>query len=353
MPPFQYGLDDINNLIFMNKKILPWLILFCALGLSGTAAYYSIIGLSLLFSSIKIPVIIMASFLESSKLVIATLLHSYWNKLNVLLKTYLTTSVIILSFITSLGIYGLLSSGYQTTLTKANNNEQQISLLENKLSIFNTTLSFLQDENQTLNKNISDLRNGLSNNIVQYKDRQTGQIISTSSSSNRKSLEAQLELSIKSKQDISQQIISTQDSISKINLLILELKSNDEISSELGPLIFISKVTNKSMDSIVNILTLMIIFIFDPLAIALILAANHTFSSNKNTPQTIENDIKETNNTPDNNIEPDNKNENTISSSLNNIKEKMIQQLKDPSVSVWRKNKIKKQLEDDDTITYN
>jgi hypothetical protein len=337
----------------MNKKILPWLILFCALGLSGTAAYYSIIGLSLLFSSIKIPVIIMASFLESSKLVIATLLHSYWNKLNVLLKTYLTTSVIILSFITSLGIYGLLSSGYQTTLTKANNNEQQISLLENKLSIFNTTLSFLQDENQTLNKNISDLRNGLSNNIVQYKDRQTGQIISTSSSSNRKSLEAQLELSIKSKQDISQQIISTQDSISKINLLILELKSNDEISSELGPLIFISKVTNKSMDSIVNILTLMIIFIFDPLAIALILAANHTFSSNKNTPQTIENDIKETNNTPDNNIEPDNKNENTISSSLNNIKEKMIQQLKDPSVSVWRKNKIKKQLEDDDTITYN
>jgi hypothetical protein len=337
----------------MNKKILPWLILFCALGLSGTAAYYSIIGLSLLFSSIKIPVIIMASFLESSKLVIATLLHSYWNKLNVLLKTYLTTSVIILSFITSLGIYGLLSSGYQTTLTKANNNEQQISLLENKLSIFNTTLSFLQDENQTLNKNISDLRNGLSNNIVQYKDRQTGQIISTSSSSNRKSLEAQLELSIKSKQDISQQIISTQDSISKINLLILELKSNDEISSELGPLIFISKVTNKSMDSIVNILTLMIIFIFDPLAIALILAANHIFSSNKNTPQTIENDIKETNNTPDNNIEPDNKNENTISSSLNNIKEKMIQQLKDPSVSVWRKNKIKKQLEDDDTITYN
>ena len=353
MLPFQYGLDDINNLIFMNKKILPWLILFCALGLSGTAAYYSIIGLSLLFSSIKIPVIIMASFLESSKLVIATLLHSYWNKLNVLLKTYLTTSVIILSFITSLGIYGLLSSGYQTTLTKANNNEQQISLLENKLSIFNTTLSFLQDENQTLNKNISDLRNGLSNNIVQYKDRQTGQIISTSSSSNRKSLEAQLELSIKSKQDISQQIISTQDSISKINLLILELKSNDEISSELGPLIFISKVTNKSMDSIVNILTLMIIFIFDPLAIALILAANHIFSSNKNTPQTIENDIKETNNTPDNNIEPDNKNENTISSSLNNIKEKMIQQLKDPSVSVWRKNKIKKQLEDDDTITYN
>jgi hypothetical protein len=337
----------------MNKKILPWLILFCALGLSGTAAYYSIIGLSLLFSSIKIPVIIMASFLESSKLVIATLLHSYWNKLNVLLKTYLTTSVIILSFITSLGIYGLLSSGYQTTLTKANNNEQQISLLENKLSIFNTTLSFLQDENQTLNKNISDLRNGLSNNIVQYKDRQTGQIISTSSSSNRKSLEAQLELSIKSKQDISQQISSTQDSISKINLLILELKSNDEISSELGPLIFISKVTNKSMDSIVNILTLMIIFIFDPLAIALILAANHTFSSNKNIPQTIENDIKETNNTPDNSIESDNKNENTISSSLNNIKEKMIQQLKDPSVSVWRKNKIKKQLEDDDTITYN
>jgi hypothetical protein len=94
----------------MKKQILPWLILACALGLSGTAAYYSIIGLSLLFSSIAIPVIIMASFLEVSKIIIASLLHSYWKGLNVILRGYLTVSLIVLSLITSLGIYGLLSA---------------------------------------------------------------------------------------------------------------------------------------------------------------------------------------------------------------------------------------------------
>jgi hypothetical protein len=331
----------------MKKYILPTIILICALGLSGTAAYYSIIGLSLLFASIKTPVIIMASFLESSKLVIATLLHNYWKKLNILLKTYLTISLIILSFITSLGIYGLLSSGYQTTLTKANNNNQQILLLENKLLLFNENLSFLQEENKTLNQTISNLRDGLSNNIVQYKDRQTGQILSTSSSSNRKSLEAQLEVSMKSKQEVTQQINKLQDSISSINVNILELKSNEELSSELGPLVFISKVTNKPMDSIVNILTLLIIFIFDPLAIALVLSANYAFSKQQNSIQVdntkTDDDITET-------ITPST----TVSSTITNIKDKLIQQLNDPSISVWRKNKIKKQLKDEDnTITYN
>ena len=136
----------------MKKQILPWLILACALGLSGTAAYYSIIGLSLLFSSIAIPVIIMASFLEVSKIIIASLLHSYWKGLNVILRGYLTSSLIVLSLITSLGIYGLLSSGYQDTLNKVRQQliekDVKIKALEGEIA----TLRGLQQQHKAVCK---------------------------------------------------------------------------------------------------------------------------------------------------------------------------------------------------------
>ena len=82
----------------------PYFILFCAVGLSFTAAYYSVIGLSILFASVAIPVIVMGSFLEISKIAIATYLHDHWKKTYVMLKIYLTIALVVLSFITSLGI---------------------------------------------------------------------------------------------------------------------------------------------------------------------------------------------------------------------------------------------------------
>ncbi len=74
----------------MQHKYLPWFLLFCALGLSTTAAYYSVIGLSVVFTGVAIPVIVMGSFLEVSKIAIATYLHNAWKKTYTLLKVYLT-----------------------------------------------------------------------------------------------------------------------------------------------------------------------------------------------------------------------------------------------------------------------
>ena len=101
----------------MNSKFLPWLLLFCALGLSGTAAYYSVYGLSIIFSGVAIPVIIMGSFLEISKMAIATYLHDSWNKVYGVLKTYLTLALVTLSILTSIGIYGLLATGFQKSIS--------------------------------------------------------------------------------------------------------------------------------------------------------------------------------------------------------------------------------------------
>ena len=324
----------------MKKQILPWLILACALGLSGTAAYYSIIGLSLLFSSIAIPVIIMASFLEVSKIIIASLLHSYWKGLNMVLKSYLTISLIVLSLITSLGIYGLLSSGYQDTLNKVNVVGKQVEVLEAKQNRFKESLIYLQDEKQSIDQSISDLRNGLANNKVQYRDRQTGEIITTTSSANRKSLESQLDKSTETRDKISDKIIVLQDSISSIDIQILNIESDMELAAELGPLTYISKLTGKSMDSIVNILTMMIIFIFDPLAISLVLAANYAFSlvKPKQEPQ----------------IPTEKPEEPKKPTPPNPVIEKMKSMINNPNISVWRRNKIKDKLNKGDyTIDYN
>ena len=324
----------------MKKQILPWLILACALGLSGTAAYYSIIGLSLLFSSIAIPVIIMASFLEVSKIIIASLLHSYWKGLNIILRGYLTVSLIVLSLITSLGIYGLLSSGYQDTLNKVNVVGKQIEVLDTKRDRFNESLTYLQSEKQSIDQSISELRNGLANNKVQYRDRQTGEIITTTSSANRKSLENQLDKSTETRDKISDKIVVLQDSISNIDIQILNIESDMELAAELGPLTYISKLTGKSMDSVVNILTMMIIFIFDPLAISLVLAANYAFTLIKPQPEPVSEPVK-----PE---EPKRQDP------PNPIVEKMKNIVNNPSISAWRRNKVKDKLDKGDyTIDYN
>jgi hypothetical protein len=326
----------------MKKQILPWLILACALGLSGTAAYYSIIGLSLLFSSIAIPVIIMASFLEVSKIIIASLLHSYWKGLNIILRGYLTVSLIVLSLITSLGIYGLLSSGYQDTLNKVNVVGKQIEVLDTKRDRFNESLTYLQSEKQSIDQSISELRNGLANNKVQYRDRQTGEIITTTSSANRKSLENQLDKSTETRDKISDKIVVLQDSISNIDIQILNIESDMELAAELGPLTYISKLTGKSMDSVVNILTMMIIFIFDPLAISLVLAANYAFTLIKPKPQ------------PQPESEPVKPEEPKRQDPPNPIVEKMKSIVNNPSISAWRRNKVKDKLDKGDyTIDYN
>ena len=124
---------------------------------------------------------------------------------------------------------------------------------------------------------ISDLRSGLSNNQIQYRDKVSGQIINTTSSAQRKSLEKQLESAVNTRESVSKKIEVATDSISSLEIKVLNIESNSEVASELGPLKYISELTNTPMNRVVNILMLVIIFVFDPLAIALVIAANFAF----------------------------------------------------------------------------
>jgi hypothetical protein len=270
----------VNN--FFSKRV--WfgiLMVISTLTLSISAAYYSVFGLSSLFAGAKNEVIIMASALEFSKLIVASYLHNNWNKINTLLKTYLTMGVLILMLITSAGIYGFLTSAYQKTADQLGVLDKQTEVVELKKNRFQESLESYQLEKEQLNESISELSKGLSNNVIQYKDKETGEIITTTSSSTRRALESQLNDSKEQRNSISIKIETLIDSITKLDLQILDMESNNEVAAEIGPLRYLSKITGKSMDVIVNWFTLLIVFVFDPLAVAMVIAINKYIGGNK------------------------------------------------------------------------
>ena len=276
----------VNN--FFSKRL--WfgvLMVISTITLSLSAAYYSVFGLSSMFAGAKNEVIIMASALEFSKLIVASYLHNNWNKIGRLLKTYLTTVVMILMLITSAGIYGFLTSAYQTTADQLTVLDKQTEVVDLKKNRFEEQVSEFKLEKEQLNQSISDLSKGLSNNVIQYKDKD-GNIITTTSSATRKSLESQLNDSKIQRDKISLKIESLTDSITKLDLIILDMESNNEVAAEIGPLRYLAKITGKSMDEIVNWFTLLIVFVFDPLAVAMVIAINKYIGGDKPKPTPME-----------------------------------------------------------------
>ncbi len=221
----------------MNKKFLPWFLLFCALGLSGTAAYYSVIGLSIIFSAVAIPVIIMGSFLEISKLAIATYLHDKWKETYGVLKIYLTMALVVLSILTSVGIYGLLSTGFQKNIAGLEINNKVIENIEVKKTRFEEIKTDYQKEKSVLDKDITNLRNALSTNTTtQSIDRTTGQVITRANGGNRKAFETQLKVAQENRDGISKKIESLNDSITRLDLEILDLASTEIESGDVAEL---------------------------------------------------------------------------------------------------------------------
>lgn len=266
----------------IKERLFPFLITLSALSVSASAAFYSVTGLSKLFAGASLEVIIMASSLEIAKLIIASLLYQYRKTLPQILKIYLTIACVVLVLITSMGIYGFLSASYQEVSNKTQLSENKIELIEKKKNNIQDQLDFLSGEKQSITLSISELQKGLSNNIIQYKDRETGEIITTTSTSTRKALERQLDQSIDRQNVLNVKIDSLNTVLFEYENEIFEIEQANESTSELGPLKYISNLTGTSMDKIINWLLLVIIFVFDPLAISLVIAANFTFEQIKN-----------------------------------------------------------------------
>jgi len=261
----------------LKNKIFPFLIALSALSVSASAAFYSVSGLSKLFAGASLEVIIMASSLEIAKLVIASLLYQYWDSINKALRTYLTIAAGVLILITSMGIYGFLSAAYQETANKAGNIDAQISLVETKRDNIQNQLSVYNAEKESIDKGVTELRKGLSNNVITYTNAE-GQLITTTSSATRKALEKQLDQAIERQTELNNKIDGLNTQLFDYESEIVEIKTGNDLAGELGPLKYLSGLTGVPMDKIINVLLLIIIFVFDPLAIALVIAANFAFA---------------------------------------------------------------------------
>lgn len=264
------------------KKYLPWLILIAAFLVSGSAAFYSVFGLSKLFSGAAKNVIIMASSLELAKIITTAYLHEYWKHLNSSLKWYLTSAVVVLAIITSGGIYGFLSDAYQQTATKDKFHSELVNLISTKKSRFELQLKDLKSERDVINSNIQNLSKSLAtDNQSQTIDKRTGQVLTTIQSTRKTGVQNQLQSENNRQDQLNSRIDNLSDSIQVYEIKIIEANANNNAASELGPLKYLSSLTGVSMDRVVNWFLILLIFVFDPLAISLVIAALRAFEINR------------------------------------------------------------------------
>ena len=249
----------------MKERLLPYIIALSALFVSGSAIFYSVYGLSQLFSGASKAVIVMASSLELAKLVVASLLYTYWGEINKWLRLYLTIACVTLMLITSGGIYGFLSGAYQSTATKSELMDKHTLMLQTKQYRFQAQL---KGEKELLIYYTEALSNPT---MIQYIDKETEQLVTTTSSRQRKLMTDQLN-------DVKNNINMLNDSISTYDMKILEKEISNEQVRELGPLKYVAKSLGVEMDQVVNYFLLLIVCVFDPLAIALVIAANFAFA---------------------------------------------------------------------------
>lgn len=261
----------------LKKYALPITIAFSALTISGTAAFYSISGLSKLFAGAAFAVIIMATALEISKLVLATLLHQYWDRLGALLKTYLTTAIVVLILITSLGIYGFLSAAYQETANKSSIIDTRIAFLKQKRDFYQADVDRFDSELERISGNITTLSQAKSKDIQVRDTTSATGFRNTISTSELRLAQARIETEEQNRKDVQAQRSIAADSLQKFQIGILDANVDNEIAAELGPLKYLSGITGIPMDLIINYLLLIIIFVFDPLAVSMVLAANYAF----------------------------------------------------------------------------
>ena len=260
-----------------------------ALFLASCGAFFSVKGIGLLFSGSFWPAIIMASSLEFGKIMATSFLYRYWKKINNIIKSYLISAVVVLMAITSLGIFGFLSQAFYSTKSNIDAIESQVTLLQAKKTSLKDQIASNNDRAKTL----VDTRKSQENNLTKALDQSTTTTVTKSgglfSSDTQEKVVDRKSVELKSKTlDTMQSSISTLESnIQKINInnedLNKEINNIDNqiitlnkeiVSSDIGTYKFIAEAFNVKIETIVKYFILIIVAVFDPLAVSLLLAYN-------------------------------------------------------------------------------
>jgi hypothetical protein len=265
----------------LKQGALPTIIALAALAVSASAAFYSVSGLSKLFAGAALEVTIMAASLEVAKLVIASLLYQYWDTINKYLRTYLSIAAVVLVLITSMGIYGFLSAAYQDTYRQLTVKENQTAFLTQKKDFYEKDVIRYDSELERISSNISTLSNAKATSIQIRDTTVSGGVRTTVSTAELRLAQQRIDVEEENRKAVQAKRETAADSLQKYQLQILDLENNSEVAGELGPLQYLSGLTGAPMDKIINYLLLVIIFVFDPLAISLVIAANFAFDQAK------------------------------------------------------------------------
>ncbi len=213
-----------------------------ALLVAGSAAFFSVFGLSKLFSGAELSVIIMAGSLEFSKLVAASFLYQYWYSASKILKTYLGIGVAVLVLITSAGIFGYLSNAYQGATINFEKQSTALLYKEDRLDQLEEDKIYLKDE---LEQSLSSLPE----NYITAKR--------------------------KLREDYNPKVLELNDEILKIKQEIGDLKVElIETGVDVGPAIYLARAFGTDVDTVVKFFIFILIFVFDPMALAMVLAWN-------------------------------------------------------------------------------
>lgn len=249
---------------------MHWITLLTSLSIAGVAAWYSIVGLMAIFSGAAIPIAIMGGVLEVGKLVTAAWLHANWKKVPMLMKTYLTSAVFMLMVITSLGIFGFLSKAHlEHSVSVGGNNALQIQNLERRIANQQRVITDAESVLSQLDESVQTLidydRIRGKDGAIAVREAQRGE---------RESLNSQIDNAIQSIEEI-------QDALAPLK------QEQLSIEVEVGPLKYIAELiygednARDHFDRAVRFVIILLVTVFDPLAVVLLLAATMGFTNRK------------------------------------------------------------------------
>ena len=217
--------------------------------IAGSAAFFSVFGLSKLFAGATLSVIIMAGSLEFGKIIGASFLYRYWNSIANWLKVYMTVGVITLVVITSAGIFGFLSNAYQGATIEFEKQSTTLLYKEDRLEQ-------LEEDKVYLKQELSQAVNALPDNYPTAKR--------------------------KLREEYNPKVLELNDHILDIKQDISDLKvSLVETGVDVGPAIYLARAFNTDIDTVVKFFILILIFVFDPMAVSLILAYNKVLEEDR------------------------------------------------------------------------
>ena len=230
--------------MFENSKNFPILVGFSALLIAGSAAFFSVFGLSKLFAGAQLAVIIMAGSLEFGKLVGASFLYRYWDRITSLHKFYMTTAVGVLIVITSAGIFGFLSNAYQGATVTFEKESTALIYKEDRLEQLQNDKKFLKEE---LEAAIAELPDNYRTAKRKLREEYQPQI-----------------------NQINKDIIQLKGEVGDLKIALVET------GVEVGPAIYIARTFDTDVDTVVKFFILVLIFVFDPMAVIFVISYNVT-----------------------------------------------------------------------------